>query len=107
MVGAAVSTRPEDRERVHALVEAGVGVFVIDAAQGDSTFQHETIRHIKKKHPHVQVIGGNVVTPKQAENLIKCGADALRVGMGPAAFALRRKLRRWAVRRARRFISLR
>ncbi|GIK52747.1 MAG: inosine-5'-monophosphate dehydrogenase [Planctomycetota bacterium] len=85
MVGAAISTRPEDRERMEALVEAGAGVFVIDSAQGDSTFQHETIRYIKKKHPGVQVIGGNVVTPKQAENLIKCGADGLRIGMGPGS----------------------
>ncbi len=85
MVGAAISTRPDDRERMEALIDAGVSVFVIDSAQGDSTYQHDTIKHIKKKHSGIQVIGGNVVTPRQAENLIKAGADALRIGMGPGS----------------------
>ncbi|MDC1142071.1 IMP dehydrogenase [Planctomycetota bacterium] len=85
MVGAAVSTKDEDRERLAALAEAGVSVVVIDAAQGDSTYQHEMIKWIKKNHPEVQVIAGNVVTAEQTENLIKCGADALRIGMGPGS----------------------
>ena len=85
MVGAAVSTKDEDRERLAALAEAGVSVVVIDAAQGDSVYQHEMIKWIKQNHPEVQVIAGNVVTGKQVENLIKSGADALRIGMGPGS----------------------
>jgi IMP dehydrogenase len=85
MVGAALSTKNEDRERLDALAEAGVSVVVIDAAQGDSVYEHEMIKHIKKKHAQIQVIGGNVATPRQAEGLIKSGADGLRVGMGPGS----------------------
>ncbi len=85
MVGAAISTKPEDYDRLDALSEAGVSLVVIDAAQGDSTYQHDMIRHIKKNHSDIQVVGGNVVTSAQAERLIECGADALRIGMGPGS----------------------
>ncbi len=88
MVGAALSTRPEDRERLEALVAAGVDVVVIDAAQGDSTFQAETIRHIKRNHKSVQVIGGNIVTQKQCAALIAAGADGVRIGMGPGSICI-------------------
>lgn len=85
MVGAAVSTRDESKERIEALVEAGVNLVVIDAAQGNSSFQVEMIKYIKKKHPGLEVVGGNVVTEEQAEMLIRAGADALRIGMGPGS----------------------
>jgi IMP dehydrogenase len=82
LVGASIGTRPEDRDRAKALVEAGVDVIVVDSSQGDSTYQLEIIQHLKETHPHVDVIGGNVVTPIQALHLIQAGADGLRVGMG-------------------------
>merc|ERR1719379_445430 len=83
LCAAAVGTRENDRERVKALVDAGVDAIIIDSSQGDSVFQHEMVRWIKKEHgDKVQVVAGNVVTKLQAKHLIDCGADALRVGMG-------------------------
>lgn len=82
LVAAAIGTRPSDKERATALVEAGVDLIVIDSSQGDSVYQYDIIQHLKQKHPHVDVIGGNVVTAKQAYHLIQAGVDGLRVGMG-------------------------
>lgn len=82
LVGAAIGTRLEDRERAAALVDAGVDVIVVDSSQGDSTYQIDIVSHLKKAHPEVDVIAGNVVTPSQAAHLIQAGADGLRVGMG-------------------------
>jgi len=82
LVGAAIGTRPDDRERAAALVDAGVDVIVVDSSQGDSLYQIQIVQHLKKKHPEIDIIAGNVVTPTQALHLIQAGADGLRVGMG-------------------------
>ncbi|MDH7600619.1 MAG: IMP dehydrogenase [Armatimonadota bacterium] len=88
LVGAAVSTRQEDRERIEALVDAGVDILLIDSAQGYSRYQIETLRFIKERYPDIDVIAGNVVTTEQCRALIEEGADALRVGMGPGSICI-------------------
>lgn len=83
LVGAAIGTRPNDRERLKALVAQGVDCIVIDSSQGDSIYQLELVNWIKKEFgDDLQVIGGNVVTSSQCLHLIKAGVDGLRIGMG-------------------------
>jgi IMP dehydrogenase len=90
MVGAALGTSPDTLERAQALYEAGVDLFVIDSAHGHSKNVIETIKIIKKEFPSIDVIGGNVATPEGALELIKAGADAVKVGMGPGSICTTR-----------------
>jgi len=90
MVGAALGTSPDTLERAKALNKAGVDLFVIDSAHGHSKNVIETIKIIKKEFPSIDVIGGNVATPEGALELVKAGADAVKVGMGPGSICTTR-----------------
>jgi len=90
LVGAAVGTSPETMERVEKLVKAGVDVIVIDTAHGHSRRVIETLEMIKADYPDLPVVAGNVATPEGTEALIKAGADAVKVGVGPGSICTTR-----------------
>ncbi len=90
LVGAAVGNGEETDERVGALVEAGVDVLVVDSAHGHSKGIIDRVRRIKKLKKGIQVIGGNVATGDGALDLIKAGADAIKVGIGPGSICTTR-----------------
>ena len=90
LVGAAVGNGEETDERVDALVEAGVDVLVVDSAHGHSKGILDRVRRIKKLKKGIQVIGGNVATGDGALDLIKAGADAIKVGIGPGSICTTR-----------------
>ncbi|HSJ47804.1 MAG TPA: IMP dehydrogenase [Gammaproteobacteria bacterium] len=89
-VGAAVGVGAGTDERVAALVEAGVDVIVVDTAHGHSQGVLDRVAWVKKHFPEVQVIGGNIATAAAAEALVKAGADAVKVGIGPGSICTTR-----------------
>lgn len=88
-VGAAVGVGEEALHRVELLVKAGVDIIAIDTAHGHSKAVIETLREIKRQFD-IDVIAGNVATAEGAEDLIKAGADAIKVGIGPGSICTTR-----------------
>src|SRR5690554_5242825 len=90
IAGAAVGIADDTRERVAALVEVEVDVIVVDTAHGHSTGVLKIIEKIKNKYPDLELIGGNVATAEATEDLIKAGADVVKVGIGPGSICTTR-----------------
>lgn len=89
-VGAAVGVADDRDERIQALVSAGVDVIGIDTAHGHSKKVIESVRQIKSMFPHIPIIAGNIATSEATEALIKAGADAIKVGIGPGSICTTR-----------------
>ena len=89
-VGAAVGTSPDTIDRVTALRDAGVDVVVVDTSHGHSRGVLQMVELIKKHWPTQQIIAGNIVTAEAALALVKAGADAVKVGIGPGSICTTR-----------------
>jgi len=89
-VGAAVGVGKDALARVDLLVDAGVDAVAIDTAHGHTTSVIDTLTKAKRRHRTMQMIVGNIATAQAARDLIKAGADAIKVGMGPGAICTTR-----------------
>jgi IMP dehydrogenase len=89
-VAAAVGVTADTMERVDALVNAGVDAIIIDTAHGHSKGVIDKLKEVKKKYKNLQVVVGNIATGKAALDLVKAGADAVKVGIGPGSICTTR-----------------
>ncbi|MBI5412677.1 IMP dehydrogenase [Candidatus Peregrinibacteria bacterium] len=89
-VAAAVGPAKNMEERVEKLIQAEADVLVVDTAHGHSQGVIDTIKYIKKRYPKIEVVGGNIATAEAARDLIRAGADAVKVGIGPGSICITR-----------------
>jgi IMP dehydrogenase len=90
LVAAAVGVSKDFEDRAKALVDAGVDVIVLDSAHGHSKNILEGVRKLKEQHSDLEVIAGNVATAKGTQDLINCGVDAVKLGIGPGSICTTR-----------------
>lgn len=89
-VAAASTVGDAGYDRAIALISAGADAVVIDTAHGHSSKVIETVKRLKKNYPDAQIIAGNIATASAAKALIKAGADAIKVGIGPGSICTTR-----------------
>lgn len=89
-VAAAVGVTPDVLDRVAELVAANVDAIVVDTAHGHTRGVVDTLQAIKKAFPHLDVVVGNIATAEAAKYLVKAGADAVKVGIGPGSICTTR-----------------
>lgn len=90
LVGAAVGVTEDTIERVTALVDAEVDIIVIDTAHGHSVGVLKAVERVKEAFPELDIIAGNVATAQATEDLIKAGADVVKIGIGPGSICTTR-----------------
>ena len=83
-VGAAVGTGADSEERIKALVDAGVDVIVVDTAHGHSKGVIDRVRDLRRQHPDLVIVGGNIATADAAIALADAGADVVKSASAPA-----------------------
>jgi len=89
-VAAAVGVKGDHLLRSRKLLEAGADALVVDIAHGHSVYAIETVKEIKKEFGDVEVVAGNVATERGALDLIRAGADAVKVGVGSGSICVTR-----------------
>lgn len=89
-VGAGLGVTSDMMDRVDALVKVQVDVVVVDTAHGHSEGVINAVRKIKEKYPNLDIIAGNIVTGEAAKELIECGVDAVKVGIGAGSICTTR-----------------
>jgi IMP dehydrogenase len=89
-VAAATTVGDKGFARTEALIAAGVDLVVVDTAHGHSKYVLDAVTRIKRQSNKVQVVAGNVATSEGAKALIDCGADAIKVGIGPGSICTTR-----------------
>ena len=89
-VGAAVGVTNDTLDRVKALHNNGVDVVVLDTAHGHSKGVIDMVKKIKKEFPKLEIIAGNIATGEAAIDLVKAGADGVKVGIGPGSICTTR-----------------
>ncbi len=89
-VAAAVGVTYDTFDRIDALVKANVDAVVIDTAHGHSKGVLEMLKETKRRYPQVQVVVGNIATAEAARDLVKAGADGVKVGIGPGSICTTR-----------------
>lgn len=90
LVGAALGVTGDYLERAEALVNANVDVLAVDTAHSHSQRVMEVIREIKREFPRTDTIAGNIATAEAAADMIGCGADGIKVGIGPGSICTTR-----------------
>ena len=88
--GAAIGVGEDRVERAQALLDAGADVICIDTSHGHSLNVIDTVKELKQTFNDVEVVAGNVATDKGAEDLIKAGVDAVKIGIGPGSICTTR-----------------
>lgn len=89
-VGAAIGVGTDRVDRAQALLDAGADVICIDTSHGHTLNVIETVKELKSTFSNIELVAGNVATAKGAEDLVKAGIDAIKIGIGPGSICTTR-----------------